>query len=171
NNTIDGGQHEDGLAYGLRFSDSNPTIINNLFVTYTDRNQASIYCEGTEPEDEITIENNMFLRYSSNDLLFPAYIACNGNVLDTNSELEASTEVDADDNLVSEVTELSDLANVLDTSDYYKLISGSQTSDATPLSPINNGQDTDDEDVGAVIADILGSGRTLGSYDIGSHEL
>jgi hypothetical protein len=168
NNTIDGGRHDHGSAFGISFSDTELTIVNNIFITANDRNQASLSCEGASPEEDTILQNNLFLRYTNESLSFPVYIECNGSNLDSNTELEGSSELDADDNLISYTTAVSDLANILNTENLYQLVTGSITSDG--YSSINSGLDTDDEAYGAVTGDLFGHARAEGFYDIGHHE-
>ncbi len=162
NNTVDGGHHSLGSAYALVMAGEVPRIINNVFVTENDRNQASIICAGLSPSDEVVLENNAFLRFTSRGLNYPAYVQCDGTGLYNDSDLSGSVALNASDNLVPTSGAASALATYLDTSNFYVPVSGSVL--------INTAQDSDSESDGGVLIDLYGQPRSSGSYDIGAVE-
>lgn len=162
NNTIEGGRHSLGSAYGAIISGVTPSFINNLFITENDRNQASLFCSGLASEDEVTIANNAFLRITTRPYTYPAYIQCDGTALYTNSELEVSEEVDADENLVESDGSESILGSYVDAINQYAPVAGSPLIDA--------GNNTDDESEGGVTFDLTGKDRVIDFYDIGAFE-
>jgi len=162
NNTIDGGQHDAGSAYALSFTNTNLVLTNNIFITSNSRNQASIFCDGAMPDQNIEIRNNLFLRYSTNGLRYAALIDCSGYHITSNTALEAVTGITAENNIIDSTTLLSGLSAVLNVADYYRLVSGSQA--------INSGRNADTESFGAVTIDLFGQARSLGAYDIGAAE-
>ena len=162
NNTIDGGRHPFGSSFGVIFENSSPIIINNIFITQSDRNQASLVCSGLRPNAEIELSNNAFLRLTSRTINYPAYIQCDGSSLRENSELESSSELNAQDNLVELVTSETILQSYVDVTNFYT---------PKPSSPlINAGQNTDSENRGAVSYDLKGQIRHLDEFDIGAVE-
>lgn len=163
NNTIDGGRHASGSAYALTFTNTNLDLINNIFITSNSRNQASIFCDGTMPSDDIQIKNNLFLRYAANGRHYAAFIDCDGNNITANSVFEATNGITASDNIIDGTAdEATGLNAVLDTGNDYRLVAGSQA--------INVGLNTDDENLGSVTLDLFGSERVVDAYDIGASE-
>ncbi|MBF0107377.1 MAG: hypothetical protein HQM16_18865, partial [Deltaproteobacteria bacterium] len=159
NNTIDGGNHVTGSAYGAVFDNTVARFVNNIVITQSDHNQASLYCAGHE-NDTVEITNNLFMRYSSNGYTFAALIACNGSQTTTSAELDLIDTVSADDNLFS--SSLAERDTILDTDNLYQLVAGSVA--------IDTARDADDENDGAVTFDIFGINRTPDAYDMGAYE-
>lgn len=167
NNTIDGGRHAAGTAFGIDTTASSPVLINNIFITDNTNFQAGIRCRGDVPATPITLLNNLFLRYSDDGTTYPAYIACSsGNDhLTTTAELEDSAysaELTASANTVDNRThDINDatagLATILE--DDYNLV-------ATDKHAKDHGRDTADY---GVTGDFNGTERT-GTYDIGAFE-
>lgn len=168
NNTIDGGRHEHGTAFGLDFSNSVLTLINNIFITQNSNYQASFRCQGPAPESPVTLFNNLFLRYSSDGIVYPAYITCsNGrDLLTTEDELDDSayaSELNTSDNTVDNRTQAMDdatagLSTMLD--ETFQLV----TEDENPA--LNSGQDVSDFDV---THDFWRNLRSA-TPDLGAHE-
>lgn len=162
NNTLDNSGSNHGTSYGVRFYGTEVSFKNNLFLTQSNRNQASLKCTGIDLDSPFTVSNNAFVRMSTNGKSYPVYLACNGDSLFTNSDLSSSTELDAEDNLVESSTSTSVISNYVTVSNLYQPTIGSSLIDA--------GTDTDSESDGAVKYDLLGQSRTLGQYDIGAIE-
>jgi hypothetical protein len=165
NNTINGGTHDSGSAYGITLSGSNANILNNIIWTKNTVRQASVFCQGSEPENPITLENNLLLRYS-NALTYAAYVTCeDSHHLTTEASLESGSyaELQATDNIVGTETDISDatngLAAVLDVNQDYTLVAGSLAIDA--------GQDTSTL---GITEDFLGTMHNDGFTDLGAYE-
>lgn len=163
NNTIDGGRHSLGSSYGVIFSGGTQTFTNNLFITQNDRNQSGLFCSGLTPDDEVTLENNVFLRMTSRPFNYPAFIQCDGTALYSNSELEGSDVLNADGNIVESNVSETILTSYVDSSNLYAPVTGSPLIDA--------GINTNAESDGSVTYDLQGTSRVLDSYDIGAIEL
>lgn len=110
NNTIDGGSHSAGTAFGIEYENSVLDIINNIIITDNSVLQASIRCDGAIADEPSIVRDNLFLRYSqTNSYIYPAYISCNSSksYLSTTSQLESpaySSEIVAQNNLVDNRT-------------------------------------------------------------------
>lgn len=164
NNTINGGTHDSGSAYGITLSGSSANIVNNIIWTKNTVRQASIVCQGSEPASPIILENNLLLRYS-NALTYAAYVTCeDSHHLTTEASLEAGSyaELTATDNIVGTETDISDasngLATVLDVEQNYTLVAASPAIDA--------GQDTS---TFGITEDFIGTHRADGVYDLGAY--
>lgn len=162
NNTIDGGRHATGSAYGVILSESAPKFLNNIFITGNDRNQASLFCSGLVPEDEIELQNNAFLRLTTRPLIYPAFIQCEGTALYSSTELNDSSELNSRDNLIETTGIESVLSTYIDLGNFYAPVLGS------PL--IDSGMNTDSASNGEVTFDHLGQVRVTDAYDIGAIE-
>lgn len=162
NNTIDGGRHATGSAYGVILSESAPRFLNNVFITENDRNQASLFCSGLAHADEIELKNNAFLRLTTRPLTYPAYIQCEGTALYSSTELDNSGELNSRDNLIETTGNESVLTTYVDLGNLHAPVSGS------PL--IDSGTNTDSESNGRVTFDHLGQERVEDAYDIGAIE-
>ncbi len=160
NNTINGGQHASGSAYGIVLSASSPQIVNNVFITENDRNQAGLFSSGLAPDDEINLENNAFLRFTSRSLTYPAVIESDGTSLTTLTQLEASSEFTARDNIIEASLSAATLSTHVDVTDFYTPVAGS------PL--IDVGQDAVSN--GSVTFDLFGEPRSEDVFDIGAVE-
>jgi len=169
NNTIDGGRHEYGTAFGLNLTDSSPEIINNIFITENSNLQSSIRCQGDATPIPVKLENNLFLRYAENGIIFPAYITCQfGNDHLTNisnlQDAKYSSELDAKSNTVDNRTQdINNISNglgtILDTN--YNLV------ETTTVYARDQGQDTISYQV---TEDYFGNSRNDGVYDRGANE-
>lgn len=136
-NTIDGGRHDDGTAYGLVLSSSSPQVVNNIFLTKNYDNQASVDCTGDVPTLPVTLDHNLFLRYSSDSsagtgsgYVYAAYVTCAGtHFLTTTTQLQSGvySELSALGNVVWSFYDLNDVsggvATVFDGD--YQLVTGS----------------------------------------------
>ena len=137
NNTIDGGRHDDGAAYGLMLSGSSPHVANNIFLTKNYDNQASIDCAGSIPTTPVTLSHNLFLRYSSDSnegtgsgYTYAAYVTCQGkHFLTSTTALQsgAYAELSANDNSVATAKDISSTTNGVATvfDSAYNLVVGS----------------------------------------------
>lgn len=120
NDTVDGGRHDEGAAFGVSFQSSSVTVMNTVFLTQAYDAQASLRCQGDAASSFVSLKDNFFARYSSDSAgdsgsgyVFPAYVTCAGRKsLTTVSQLESATygELDADGNVVWETLDVSDAA-------------------------------------------------------------
>lgn len=161
-NTINGGQHAAGTAFGLTIYESIPTLINNIFISENDNLQASIRCLGELPALPMGMQNNIFLRYTSKALTYPAYISCDAaeSYLSTDSQVDDfSDEITANnnqfDNLSNDSLELSNLLSA-----DYELI------ETTTSHLTGQGQDTSSY---GVTTDYYGALRT-DPYNLGAKD-
>lgn len=117
NNTIDGGRHDHGTAFGLVTQESNLIVSDNIFITNNNNNQASIRCLGQTPPAPMKLEGNLFYRFSS-DYVYAAYITCrDSSYLITNADIEAGTypqELSATDNNADTNTDYLEIADELE---------------------------------------------------------
>lgn len=118
NDTVDGGRHDEGTAFGISFQSSSLAAMNTVFLTQAYDSQASLRCQGDAAASFVSLKDNFFARYSSDSTaglgsgyVFPAYVTCAGRKsLTTDSQLESGAygELDANGNVVWEILDVSD---------------------------------------------------------------
>lgn len=161
-NTVDGGQHNMGSAYGAVLTNSQADFVNNILITANDSAQAGVLCQGLPPPSPTNFFNNLFLRYSNLNQNFAAYINCDGQHDTTEALLSSDAEIMTQANLVPVTASLSVLSTQVDVSDDYRPVL------ATSLA-LGEGGDT--SAWGILGVDLFGSARAFFAADIGALEI
>lgn len=163
-NTVDGGQHNMGSAYGAVLTSSQADFVNNILITTNDSVQAGVLCQGLPPQSPTNFFNNLFLHYSNLYQNFAAYINCDGQHDTTEALLSSDAEIMTQANLVPATASLSVLSTQVDVSDDYRPVP------ATSLA-LGAGGDTSVWGVSGLGVDLFGSARTFFTADIGALEI
>lgn len=162
-NTIDGGRHSSGSSYGIRFSGRAPELINNIFITQNENQQASVLCQGTTPTGALELSNNLFLRLAQSSLNRPVYTNCQGQMYFQETTLDQALGISATGNLMPPVLQPADLSLHVDVNNDYAPAFGTSLAVDAALDLSGNDE--------VFLEDLLGSVRNALSADIGAVEI
>ena len=163
NNTIDGGQHDLGSAYGLVYSADAPELVNNIFITANENSQSGFVCLGSAQRGTVVLWNNLFLRHASQSSHHPAFVGCNGQHFETALQLTAAPQVDAQNNIIPAVGSLGQLAQQIDVLNDYRPVMSSLS--------MSTGIDASNFYVEGYSEDLLGQIRSSAAVDLGAVQI